>query len=43
MTHVSPRNRQVILDSMEALNPFPRHPKINELQQALEDDQAGWS
>ena len=32
-----PRNRQVILDSMEALNPFPRHPKINELQQALEE------
>ena len=22
---------------MEALNPFPRHPKINELQQALEE------
>ena len=30
-----PHNRQVILDSMETLNPFPRHPKINELQQAL--------
>ena len=30
-----PHNREVILDSMETLNPFPRHPKINELQQAL--------
>ena len=30
-----PQNRQVLLDSMETLNPFPRHPKISELQQAL--------
>ncbi len=30
-----PRNREVILKSMESLNPFPRHPKISELQQAL--------
>ncbi len=33
-----PRNREVILQSMESLNPFlPRHPKISELQQALEE------
>ena len=32
-----PQNRQVILEGMEALNPFPRHPRISELQQALEE------
>ena len=32
-----PHNHQVILNSMETLNPFPRHPRINELQQVLSE------